>query len=119
VEAITLLDEGLVRRNTSDFTLPRLLKDEPKSGVHFVPATLVMKDVLRRLDVRDETGAALSILTKRENGPIAGEVLVGHANTILARHAEPPLVEATANRAFRPQRRARDVGVVRHRELPR
>jgi hypothetical protein len=98
VEAITLLDEGLVRRNTSiDFTLPRLLKDEPKSGVHFVPVTLVMKDVLRKLDVRDEAGAALSILTKRENGPIAGEVLVGHANTILARSAELPLLEATAN----------------------
>ena len=95
VETITLLDEQMVRRSTSvDFTLPTLAR-EPPDGVHYVPVTLLKKGLLRRLDVVDESGGALPVLTKQQNGPIAGEVLVGQATSLLG--AEGPLIEPLRN----------------------
>jgi len=95
VDTITLLDEQMVRRSSSvDFTLP-VLAEEPAHGTHLVPITMLKKDVLRRLDVADERGGSLPVLTKQQNGPIAAQVLVGQATSLLG--PDDPLTEPLRN----------------------
>jgi hypothetical protein len=83
VEQVDFLDKGRTyRRMSVDFSLPRLAGDH---AIPYIPISVVRKHVLKRLDVRDEHGAALPVLTRRENAPIAAEFLVRVARLRLAR----------------------------------
>ena len=48
-----------------------------------IPLSLVHKEVLRDLDVRDEQGNALPVLTREQNAAIAGALLVQQASVTL------------------------------------
>jgi hypothetical protein len=85
VEAISLLDEARTRRRISlDLTVPA---HAPilSGGVVYLPITLLQKQVLSKFDVRDEGGAALSMLTKDQHDAIAVTMVVGMARQALAR----------------------------------
>jgi hypothetical protein len=91
VETIEFLDARRVRRRTSvDFTMPALpdLGDAPAH----VPLSLVRKEVLTAFDLRDEAGAALPLLTRRQNAAIASEILVQQARETLDELEAGPLL---------------------------
>jgi hypothetical protein len=80
VERLEFTDEAHLSRHTSvDFTVPDLsflpLRLPTGQALVFVPLALLVKRVLKSLDVRDESGAALPVLTLEQNNAIALEVL--------------------------------------------
>jgi hypothetical protein len=85
VETIELLDARELRRHTSvDFTLPRFPPLAPDEGdVDYVPVSLLRKGVLTAFDMRDEAGAALPVLNRRQGAEIAGTLLVQQAEVAL------------------------------------
>jgi hypothetical protein len=91
VESIEFLDARRVRRRTSvDFTLPTLPELVP--GPAYVPVSLVRKEVLTAFDLCDEGGAALPLLTRRQNATIAAEMLVQQAREMLDELGRGPLL---------------------------
>ena len=83
VEKIALIDDRRVHRHTSvDFTMPHLARSGD-GAVDLIPLSLVHKEVLRDLDVRDEEGNALPVLTREQNATIAGAILVQQASVTL------------------------------------
>jgi hypothetical protein len=79
VEAFVLLDEARLRRRVSvDFTVPNTAYYQRQSGLRqaAVPLAQLRKRVLRNLDVRDERGAALPVLSQEENRVVAYAMLV-------------------------------------------
>src|SRR5215208_679531 len=78
VETIELLDARELRRRTSvDFTLPRFpALGQAVGGVEYVPLSLVRKGVLTAFDLRDEAGASLPLLNRRQGAEIGGVLLV-------------------------------------------
>ncbi|HEX8082942.1 MAG TPA: hypothetical protein VF529_01550 [Solirubrobacteraceae bacterium] len=89
VETAELTDLGNVRRHVSvDFTVPERV---PPTGrgvktagqLPALPLSLLDKRVLRNLDVRDEDGRAVPVLTTEEDVPIAQAALLAHARGVL------------------------------------
>jgi hypothetical protein len=84
VEAVEVKDPATVRRHaTIDFTLLRGLGSPIEDGagqkIYFVPLAFLAKQPLTNLDLRDETGRALPVLTKRRNAALAASLLVSMA----------------------------------------
>jgi hypothetical protein len=94
VETIELLDARELRRHTSvDFTVPRFppLADD-EGDVDYVPVSLLRKGVLTAFDMRDESDAAVPVLTRRQGAEIAGTLLVQQAEVALEEHGLGPLL---------------------------
>jgi hypothetical protein len=71
VETITFLDDIRIRRHMSvDFTLPTL-----GLAIEYVPLSLVRKGLLKDLDVVDEEGRALPVLTLGQSAEVAAYIL--------------------------------------------
>jgi hypothetical protein len=79
VESIEFLDDTNVRRRVSiDFALPRQvtpIRLGIRNRTTFVPLTYFEKGPMRNFDLRDESGAALPLLTKTENGELSAAAL--------------------------------------------
>jgi len=89
VESIGLSDAKAERRRVSiDFTLPEscVAISTGSGGVslHFVPIAMLRKGPLTDFNLRDESGNALPLLTKRRNGTLAASVLKLFAEERLA-----------------------------------
>lgn len=102
VETLTFVDEGVVKRHLSiDFTLPRNIPPAAKltdgRAVHYVPIAWLTRrsrrgDGRRRardrtpmhVDVRDEHGAAIPVLTWRDNANVTALMLGDFASELLA-----------------------------------
>lgn len=83
VETVEPLDARQLRRRTSvDFTLPRF-SGLGGGEVEYVPLSLARRQVLTAFDLRDETGAAVPLLTRRQGAAIAGDLLVQQAEIAL------------------------------------
>jgi hypothetical protein len=81
VEEFSFLDGVRVSREMSvDFYLPPSLAD---TDVVFVPLGLPRKVELRDLNVRDEAGRSLPVLTRTENATISAAMLLIQAEEIL------------------------------------
>jgi hypothetical protein len=77
VEHLVFVDDQSVRRAVSvDFEVPAELAGVP------VPLALLRKRPLVDFDLRDEGGRALPMLTRRQNGRIASEVLRAAAEAV-------------------------------------
>jgi hypothetical protein len=79
VETVTFADPDTVRRRVSvDFTVPKLppVLELDSPPLRFLPLALLRKRRLTNLDLRDEHGCALPLLTRRANGPLAAAALV-------------------------------------------
>lgn len=95
VEVAELVDDvAVVRRSSIDFTVPESLNGVRvgpalrELGEGFVPITFLAKELLRNFDLRDSDGRPLPMLSRRDNGALATNVLVSYAETVL-RHALP------------------------------
>jgi hypothetical protein len=78
VERLDIIDERRLARHVSvDFTLPDLPNApwDPDGRSWLVPVALLQKRLLRALNVRDEAGAALPVLTREQNAVIACALL--------------------------------------------
>lgn len=90
VESIKVLDDKSVHRRVSiDFAIPerlgaRRVRVTPDL-LPYLPLTLLEKELLRNFDLRDSRGQPVSMLTKHENGRVAGDTLVVAAETVLGR----------------------------------
>lgn len=85
IEKVVFIDDRTVRRQvTVDFSLPL---DEPLSDLHnnsyLIPLGLLRKAPLVGFDLRDEAGAALPVLSRRENSLIAWSAANALAENIL------------------------------------
>lgn len=102
VEYIDFIDDVSVTRRVSiDFAVPRLLEDVIEVTDELlpcVPLTFLLKgDVLRNFDLRDAAGSPVPMLTKEENGTLAGNSLIYLAEDVLGE----PLTGALAPLAAR------------------
>jgi hypothetical protein len=83
IEEIEFIDESRLRRHLSiDFTLPNLASVLPgyaKEPIQYVPLGFFAKAVLRDFDLRDESGMALPVLTRRTTQAINIEILIALA----------------------------------------
>jgi hypothetical protein len=82
VETIDFLDERRIRHHTSlDFTVPPWGVGESKrimlKDLTAIPIAYMRKGLLKNLDVYDEQGAAVPVLTKTETQHLAHGILVG------------------------------------------
>ncbi len=85
IEKITFLDDRSVRRQiTVDFSVPleAPLRESPDNS-YLIPLGLLRKAPLVGFDLRDESGAALSVLSKRENSLIAWSAACALGENIL------------------------------------
>lgn len=84
LESIEILDDSSVHRRVSiDLEIPTRLIDP--EDLPFVPLTFLNKEVLRNFDLRDHEGHPIPMLTKSENGQLAGDTLVAAAEAVLNR----------------------------------
>lgn len=98
-EAVEILDENALKRQISvDFTLPQDSNCNPLQKVtgrgFAVPVYVLPKTEpanLMSFDLRDESGGAMPLMTKRENKQISAEVLVEMAKLVLGRAPETAL----------------------------
>jgi hypothetical protein len=82
VETIEFLDERRVRHHTSvDFTVPEWGVGKSETielkDMIAVPIAYMRKGLLKNLDVYDEEGAAVPVLTRTETQRLAHDILVG------------------------------------------
>lgn len=100
VETCELVDVDNVRRRVSvDFTLPARVPEEPPNvpvAVPALPLSLLDKRVLRNLDVRDEDGKALPVLTTSQDAPYATAALNAYAAGVLRREPCEAVLKALA-----------------------
>lgn len=87
VETVTFISETWQRRHVSvHFDVPRF-RFSPggpsRVSLIWAPIALLKKGVLRKLDVRDEQGAALPVLSARQERMLARELLVRTAEEVL------------------------------------
>ena len=87
VEQITFVDDTTIRRRTSvQFIVPdfqRRAEWEPTDvSLTHVPLALSEKAVMVNLDVLDEAGTSLPVLTRRQNAAIAAELLARRAGAV-------------------------------------
>lgn len=88
VEYIDFIDDVSVTRRVSiDFAVPPLLEDVIEvtdEVLPSVPLTFLLKgDVLRNFDLRDADSSPVPMLTKEENGTLAGNSLIYLAEEVL------------------------------------
>jgi hypothetical protein len=127
VDSFEFIDDVTIRRRASvDFTLPEtyLTKAyEPRGAdsVYLAPLGLLKKDPLNRFDLRNEEGAAMSLLTSKETSRVVAAAIVATATARLGPRIESSVVrdvvevvrgseaEATSafNRIVEPRRTAR------------
>jgi hypothetical protein len=99
VEGITFVDDTTMRRYTSvhlvvpDFA-ERAPADLPDVSLTHVPLALIEKGLLVNLDVLDEGGRSLPVLTKRQNGRIAAEILIQRARLLVRQKRNEELAPA-------------------------
>jgi hypothetical protein len=99
VESIEFEDESRVRRQVAlDFTVPSSAATIVIGQDVLIPVQLIEKGVIRGLDVRDQAGRAVPVLTSDENSELAREILLSQARTHLS--AEPRPNVAAALRAI-------------------
>jgi hypothetical protein len=98
-EAVTLLDQLMTRRQVSvDFALPAdvapLTHTRQGEPVRYAPLFMLRKAPSRftRFDLRNETGAAIALPTRSENGRLAGGVLLHAARKQLRAEPTPAVV---------------------------
>lgn len=81
VETVSVLSTQFLRRAVSvDFTIPEEFHDALRVGTAeqwFVPLATLAKRPLRNFDLRDEAGAAVPVLGRDHNGPLAYGLLLG------------------------------------------
>ncbi|WP_027005195.1 hypothetical protein [Conexibacter woesei] len=90
VEQAEILDDVSVRRRVSiDLTVPRSIDDiDVAEGLcvgddSFVPLTFLKKERLRAFDLRAADGMPVPMLSRRDNGALATNVLISQAEAIL------------------------------------
>ncbi len=96
VETVTFIDAHTIRRTTSlDFTvvptLPRIPTGDGEAVL--VPLSYLAKHPVTSLDVRDETGAAVSVLTTEQNGALSAAALVAIAAAFVQQPQTPNAVD--------------------------
>lgn len=95
VESVSFISETKHRRHTSvHFDVPGfpdLPSTEPTATLVWVPIALLKKNVLRNLDVRDEEGRALPVLSARQHAELVSRFLIQQAEAILDLPAEKKL----------------------------
>jgi hypothetical protein len=92
VETVTFHDDVSLRRRTSvDFTVPNFLKSQHTrtGGVIYVPLSLLEKRILEDFDLRDESGAALPMVSRAMNSRLSGEILIQQAVEALRAQSLP------------------------------
>jgi hypothetical protein len=76
VEVVRILDASTARRRVSiDMTVPGGLASDALDALPAVPVTWLKKEPLRRFDLRDQGGRAISVLTKTENSAAIGDAV--------------------------------------------
>lgn len=97
VETIELIDEVRLHKHVSlDLTVPDLPQG-PQQFSPVLPLAFFFKAVLYNLDLADQTGEALPVVSATENGLIAQLLLVALATALLGRDlddAERAVIEA-------------------------
>lgn len=87
VESVSFISETKHRRHTSvHFDVPGFPQrpgTAPSATLVWVPIALLKKDVLRNLDVRDEEGRALPVLSARQHAELVSRFLIQQAEVIL------------------------------------
>jgi hypothetical protein len=89
VEQITFVDDTTIRRRTSvHFIVPdfqRRAEWEPTDvTLTHIPLALSEKEVMVNLDILDEAGTSLPVVTRRQNAAIAAELLIRRAGAVCA-----------------------------------
>jgi hypothetical protein len=99
VESVSFLDDQLIlRRMSMDFQFPPEFVSEMRdSSFLLVPLAFLKKQPLIRLDVRDESGAALPILTKQQNGELTSTLIEILARDIIAPAQLPAAIQGLLN----------------------
>lgn len=88
-QAVVIDDVAIERRHSIDFTVPSeidgIATDEALgySGGCIVPITFLRKERLRNFDLRDADGSPVPMLSRRDNGRLATNVLVAQAEGAL------------------------------------
>jgi hypothetical protein len=108
VETLTLIDESVMRRHVSvDFTLPKWvttkIRTPEEEEVFLVPIGILERAAAAmNIDVRDENGTALSLLTRRGSALLSGATLAEMALQALRRRKvrRPVHAEIVAAIAF-------------------
>lgn len=97
VESVQFMGQSRIRRHVSvDFRLPRVAfdgEDPPVGAMHLVPLTFLQKVPLTSFDLRDESGRALPLLTRHENGWVSWSILVAAAELLLDRRPSDEVIE--------------------------
>lgn len=100
VEQVEVIDDvGTLRRLSIDFTIPRAVNSIPTElalvlgNNSFVPITFLRKERLRNFDLRAPDGSPVPMLTKRENGRLATNILVSQAEATLGISLPPSMLE--------------------------
>lgn len=86
VETVSFVDETTYSRHTSvHFDVPDFQSTPGTDPVAltWAPIALLKKDVLRNLDVRDEAGRALAVMSRKQNAQIGFEILRQQAGEVL------------------------------------
>jgi hypothetical protein len=92
VETIEVLSESTVAwRHSVDFRLrpwfpPAVVSLGESESYHYLPLTLLEKHVVPKLDLRDESGRTLPLLTRRKGAAIAAATLSALAKTSVVSH---------------------------------
>lgn len=76
------------RRHSVDFRMHEEIFGTPplrwdKKGIHYVPLVLLHKQALRNFDLRDESGAALPMVSRHKNASIGAAALAAWAQTLI------------------------------------
>lgn len=115
VEHAEIIDDVAVRRRVSiDLTVPELVEGMDARGAlragkdGFVPLTFLKKERLRGFDLRAADGSPVPMLSRRDNGALATNVLVSQAEAILETSLPPEMREALHLVAEGPEPRARE-----------
>jgi len=89
--SVVLDDDRRIRRHISvDFNIPKGIgAEELSDSFRLVPLALLQKAVLRDLDVRDDRGRSLAVLTQGQNTIVATECLIALAEQVLNSAAVP------------------------------
>jgi hypothetical protein len=92
VESAQVIDDiAVIRRSSIDLTVPETLNDVDvgraltAGGEGFIPITFLNKQRLRNFDLRDEQDRPLPMLSRRDNGELATNVLIPQAEAVLQR----------------------------------